>query len=175
MNGKAENAVVVVKRGKPEQIIVNFDAARIRAPFLLRCGAFLIDYILLVSIPVIGLLLGRAYGDDGVKLLNSEISNTGWLIMFLLALTNFIILPLFTGQSLGKMLTGLKILKKDGHPATLSALLIRHTAGYLLTAFSLGLGFLPAIFGEKGRALHDLVAGTVVIYGQQRIAGRVSD
>ena len=174
MNAKAEK-VVAVKRNKPEQVIVNFDAARIKAPFLLRCGSFLIDYIILVSIPVIGILLGRAAGDDGVKLLNSEISNTGWLIMFMLALTNFVILPMFSGQSLGKMLTGLKILKKDGNPATLGALLLRHTIGYLLTAVSLGLGFLTAIFGQKGRALHDYVAGTVVIYGQQKIARELSE
>jgi uncharacterized RDD family membrane protein YckC len=174
MNAKAEK-VVAVKRNKPEQVIVNFDAARIKAPFLLRCGSFLIDYIILVSIPVIGILLGRAAGEDGVKLLNSEISNTGWLIMFMLALTNFVILPMFSGQSLGKMLTGLKILKKDGTPATLGALLLRHTVGYLLTAATLGLGFLTAVLGPKGRALHDYVAGTVVIYGQQRIAREISE
>jgi uncharacterized RDD family membrane protein YckC len=174
MNAKAEKAGDV-NRTTPEQVIVNFDAARLKAPFLLRCGAFLIDYIVLVSIPVLGLLLGRAYGSDGTKLLNSEISNTGWLIMFLLALTNFVILPMFSGQSLGKMLTGLKILQKDGHPATFAQLLARHTVGYFLTAITLGLGFLPTIFGEKGRALHDLVSGTVVIYGRRRVAREISE
>ncbi len=174
MNAKAEKTVAV-RRFKSEQKIVDFDAARVKAPFLLRCGAFLIDYIVLVSVPVLGLLLGRAYGNDGVKLLNSEISNTGWLIMLLLALTNFVILPLFSGQSLGKMLTGLKILRKDGHPPSLGALFLRHTVGYLLSALTVGLGFLPAIFGARGRALHDFVAGTVVIYGQQRIAREITE
>ena len=55
----------------------------------------MIDYILLVCIPVLALLLGRFYGVDGVKLLNSELSNTGWLIMLLLGLTNFVIFPMF--------------------------------------------------------------------------------
>src|SRR6185369_4445618 len=115
MSANAEKNIAV-KRAKPEQVVVNFDAERLRAPFLRRCGAFLIDYILLVCIPVISLLLGRFYGVDGIKLLNSELSNTGWLIMLLVAVTNFVIFPMFSGQSIGKMLTGIRIVKKDGTP-----------------------------------------------------------
>jgi len=38
----------------------------------------------------------------------------------------------------------------------------------LLTAVSLGLGFLVSIFSGNGRALHDYLAGTVVIYADKR-------
>src|SRR5689334_21011007 len=106
---------VRVERGVPasasrsREIIVDFDATELKAPFLLRCGALLIDYILIVSIPIICLLIGRMFGDDGRKLLNSELSNTGWLVAILLAVTNFVIFPMFSGQSIGKMLTGLRI------------------------------------------------------------------
>ncbi len=172
MSANAKTAIPV-KKIKPEQVVVNFDAERLKAPFLLRCGAFLIDYILLVCIPVLGLLLGRFYGNDGVKLLNSELSNTGWLIMLLLGLTNFVIFPMFSGQSIGKMLTGLRIVQKDGTPATFLQLLLRHTIGYLLTAMTLGLGFLFSAVNQKGRALQDLVGGTVVIYGKQRVSEQV--
>lgn len=174
MSAKAENNIPV-KRVRPEQIVVNFDAERLKAPFLLRCGAFLIDYILLVCIPVISLLLGRFYGVDGMKLLNSELSNSGWLIMFLLGVTNFVIFPMFSGQSIGKMLTGIRIVKKDGSPATFLQLLFRHTIGYLLTALTFGLGFLFSALNQKGRALQDLVGGTVVIYGKQRVAKEITE
>lgn len=169
MSAKAEKNIAV-KRAKPTQIVVDFDAERLRAPFLLRCGAFLMDYILLVCIPVVFLLLGRFYGADGVKLLNSELSSTGWLIMLLSGLTNFVIFPMFSGQSIGKMLTGIRIVGKDGTPPTFLQLLLRHTVGYLLTALTLGLGFLFSALNQKGRALQDLVGGTVVIYGKQKIA-----
>lgn len=159
-----------VRRGKPEQVVVNFEAERLKAPFLLRCGSFLIDYILLVSIPVIALMLGRFYGVDGVKLLNSELSNTGWLIMLLLALTNFVIFPMFNGQSIGKMLTGIRIVRRDGTPPSFVQLLARHTIGYLLTGLTGGLGFLFSALNQKGRALQDLVGGTIVIYGRRRVA-----
>ncbi len=174
MSAKAEK-YIAVKTTKPGHIVVDFDPERLRAPFLLRCGSFLIDYILLVCIPVASLLLGRFYGVDGMKLLNSELSNTGWLIMFLLAITNFVIFPMFSGQSIGKMLTGIRIVRKDGTPATFGQLLLRHTIGYLLTAITGGLGFLFSALNQKGRALHDLIGGTVVIYGKQRISKEVNE
>lgn len=168
MNVRSETAVPI-KRYKAEQTIVDFEAERLKAPFLLRCGAILIDYILLICVPVVSLLLGRAFDYDGAKLLNSEISNAGWLVMILFAVTNFVIFPMLSGRSLGKMLTGLKIVKSDGNAASLSSLLVRHLVGYPLTVLTFGLGFLLAVFNQKGRALHDLLANTVVVYGRRRL------
>ncbi len=156
------------KNFKAVRRIVGFDAEHLKAPFLLRCGAILIDYILLAAIPVAGLLLGRFFNYDGAKLLNNEIGNAGWLITLLLFATNFFILPLFSGQSVGKMLTGLKVVRKDGGEALLPALLIRHLIGYPLVILTAGLGFLVSVFNSKGRALHDFLAGTVVVYGQKK-------
>lgn len=164
MSARVERTVPA-KAAKPEQIIVNFDAARLKAPFLLRCGALLIDYILLVSVPVINLLLARMF-EEPSKFLKS--ANTGWLIMILFALTNFIILPLFSGQTIGKILTGLRIVEINGSAPTFSRLFIRHLIGYPLTFLTLGFGFLFSIMNEKGRALHDFLAGTTVVYGRIR-------
>ena len=136
----------------------------------MRCGAILIDYILLVVAPVAALLAGRFFDYDGAKLLNGETSNAGWLIMILLALTNFIIFPLLSGQTVGKKLTGLKVVKTDGAEASLGALVVRHLIGYPLVFLTAGLGFLISVFNAKGRALHDFLSGTVVVYGQQKIS-----
>ena len=154
---------------KVEPIIVDFDVERLKAPFLLRCGAILIDYILLVAVPVISLLIGRSFEYDGAKLLNSEVSNAGWLIMILFGITNFVIFPMFSGQSIGKMLTGLRVVRTDGSAASFSRLLIRHLIGYPLTILTGGLGLLIAALTSKGRALHDFLAGTIVVYGRKRI------
>lgn len=159
---------VPIRHFKAEQVVVDFDAKRLKAPFLLRCGAILIDYILLICAPVISLLLGRAFNYDGSKLLTSEISNAGWLIMILLIITNFVIFPMLTGKSLGKMLTGLRIVKTDGNPPSLISLLLRHLVGYPLTIMTFGLGLLLTVFNENGRALHDFLAGTIVVYGRRR-------
>ncbi len=167
MNARVERTVPA-KAVRTEQVIIDFQAERLKAPFLLRCGAILVDYILLIFIPVGSLLIGRLMNIESSKLLNSEISNTGWLIMILLALTNFVIFPMFSGQSVGKMLTGLRVVRTDGKAASFSQLLVRHSIGYLLTIATLGLGFLFSILNQKGRALHDFLVGTVVVYGRRR-------
>ncbi|CAN5709731.1 hypothetical protein BH20ACI4_BH20ACI4_19980 [soil metagenome] len=168
MESNLENNSPVRRALRTERVVVDFDAERLKAPFLLRCGAFLIDYILLIFIPVIGLLIARYSGDDGAKLLNSEINSTGWLIALLIGLTNFVIFPMFSGQSLGKLLTGLRVVNMQGDFPSFGKLLLRHSIGYFLTLLSGGLGFLFSVFNLKGRALHDLLAGTIVIYGQRK-------
>ena len=168
MKSNMEKTVPAKRALRTERVIVDFDAERLKAPFLLRCGAFLIDYILLVSIPVIGLLIARFAGEDGAKLLNSEINSTGWLIALLLGLTNLVIFPMFSGQSLGKMLTGLRVVNMEGDFPSFGKLLLRHSVGYVLTLLTGGLGFLFSVFNPKGRALHDLISGTIVIYGQRK-------
>lgn len=162
-----------IRKFKTKKVILNFDAKRLKAPFLLRAGAVLIDYIVLIFIPVASMLLARWMGEDGARLLNSEINNTGWLITILLALTNFVIFPMFSGQSIGKMLTGLRIVNSDGTDATISRLLLRHLVGYPLTILTFGLGLLLSIFNERGMALHDYLAGTVVVFGRRKIEKKI--
>lgn len=167
MSARVEKTATI-RRIKPEEVIVNFEAEKLKAPFLLRCGALMIDYVLFISVPVIALLIGRYMGNDGAKLLDSQLSTVGWLIAVLIGVTNFILLPMFTGQSIGKMLTGLSVVRTDGRVPSFVNLLLRHFIGYPLTFITGGLGFLLSIINAKGRALHDFIAGTVVIYGKKR-------
>lgn len=168
MSARVEKAVPT-NTIQTKQVVVGFDAEKLKAPFLLRCGSLLIDYILIVSVPAISILLGRFMGYDGAKLLNSEVNNAGWLITILLAITNFIIFPMFSGQSIGKIMTGLRITNVDGTMPGYSSLLLRHLVGYPITLLTGGLGFLLAAFTNKGRALHDYLTGTVVVYGQKKV------
>ena len=156
------------KKSKTEQIIVGFDAEQLKTPFLLKCGAILIDYILLISVPVISVLLGRMKGYDGARLLNSEISDAGWVVTLLLVLTNFFILPAFNGQSVGKMLAGLRITKLNGSPPGFGNLILRHLVGYPITLLTGGLGYLLQFFNKNGRSLHDFIGQTIVVYGQRK-------
>jgi uncharacterized RDD family membrane protein YckC len=154
-----------------EQVIVNFDAGRVKAPFVLRCAALCVDYIVVVMIPVLILLIGRMMGNDGSKLLGGPLNSMGWLIAVLIGLTNLIILPAVSGQSLGKALTGIRIVTLNGEAAHFNQVLRRNILGYLLTLVTGLFGFILAAFTSDGRALHDYVAGTVVIYAQKRPKG----
>jgi uncharacterized RDD family membrane protein YckC len=92
-----------------------------------------------------------------------------WFLGGILFVINFVLLPLFSGQTIGKMLFGLTIVKLDGTPVHLMGLLVRNVLGYLITAMSFGLGFLVSAVNNSGRSLHDYIAGTVVIQGRKKL------
>ncbi|MEP6925782.1 MAG: RDD family protein [Pyrinomonadaceae bacterium] len=148
--------------------IVGFDAKRFRAPFTLRCAALLIDYLILIIAPVLALMLSRSAGVSGAKIFDNQSYYVGWLISSLLLVTNFVILPAVSGRTIGKAAMGLRVVQKDGRGLTFTSAMLRHLIGYPLTFLSGGLGFLLAIFNAKGRALHDFIAGTVVVQAGQK-------
>ena len=63
------------------------------------------------------------------------------------------------GQTLGKMLMGVVVVRRDGAPAGYGRALLRCMGGGLCL-LTLGLGRLPALFTRERRGLPDLVAGT---------------
>jgi uncharacterized RDD family membrane protein YckC len=168
MSAVSDRTVQVNNPGARE-IVVGFSPEAVKAPFFLRCGALIIDYIIVIAIPVIGLLVSRFTGNDGAKLLNEGVSSASWLVAALVGFTNIVFLPMFSGQTIGKIVTGLRIVRIDGTAPTIGAIAFRQTVGYFFTLVSGGLGFLFSVFSSKGRSLHDYLSGTVVIYADRRI------
>ena len=133
-----------------------------RAPFALRCGAVLVDYTVVAGIAAAGTLMAQLLGG-GSRAAGSTVIEFGFVAALVVALLDLIALPVLTGRTLGKWVTGLRVERRDGEPLDLGRALLRHTVGYLLSLLPLGLGFLLAAFNREGRALHDLLAGTVVV------------
>ncbi|HVF47535.1 MAG TPA: RDD family protein [Pyrinomonadaceae bacterium] len=163
MASAAPRAIAATKSSGTEKI-VDFAPERIKAPFILRCAALAVDYILLLATPVLWLivskLLSETPGDVGIGAI-------GWLVGSLVFIVNFLLLPLRRGQSLGKMVAGLTILQMDGQAVDAGAVVRRNLIGYAATILTLGFGFLLAVITERGRALHDLIGGTVVVRGRK--------
>lgn len=63
------------------------------------------------------------------------------------------------GQTVGKMLMGVAVVRRDGAPAGYGRALLRCVGGGLCL-LTLGLGRLLVLFTRDRRALSDLVAGT---------------
>lgn len=148
------------------EVVVDFSPEVLQAPFLLRLGSMIIDYLVLVLLPAASLFYARIAGEP----LGVMTDRTMWLLSGLLFLANIIVIPLFTGRSLGKMLTGLRIVRFDGTEPGIGVILLRQTLGYLVTAITLGIGFLLCVFSVNGRTLHDVLTGTMVVQGRRRIA-----
>ena len=162
----AERAISLAKR-TPAERIVGFSANELRAPFLLRAAALFIDYLLLLIVPILWLVASGFLTDSGSRTLGPGV----WLVALLVFILDFLVLPMFTGRTLGKALLGLTIVRLDGTRMDVSTVLRRNLLGYLLTAATLGLGFLVVAINRSGRALHDLVGGTIVVRARRTLNG----
>ncbi len=66
------------------------------------------------------------------------------------------------GQTPGKMLMGLQVVRRDGEEIGYGRAFLRWV-GYFFAMLPLGLGLTMVLFHPHGRGLHDLLAGTCVI------------
>jgi uncharacterized RDD family membrane protein YckC len=68
-----------------------------------------------------------------------------------------------TGQTPGKAVMGIRVVRFDGKPMTLWTS-VRRIAGYVLSLAAVGIGFLVILADDRRRGWHDKTAGTCVIY-----------
>lgn len=148
---------------------------RFRAPFALRCGALLIDYILLALILTFSIMLARLMGG-GARMAGGTAEKIGILVTLVVAVLDLGVFAGLRGKTVGKWTTGLRIERTDGRLPGVGWALLRNFIGYPLSLLPFGLGFLMVTVNPSGRALHDLIAGTVVIreYGPPAISPRRS-
>jgi uncharacterized RDD family membrane protein YckC len=66
------------------------------------------------------------------------------------------------GQSPGKSVVNIKVIKTTGAPLTASDVILR-LIGYWVSGICFGLGFLWASWDSKSQAWHDKIAGTYVV------------
>jgi uncharacterized RDD family membrane protein YckC len=64
--------------------------------------------------------------------------------------------------TVGKMALGIRVTDLDGRRITFGRATGRHF-GKILSGLILGIGFLMAAFTERKQALHDMLAGTLVV------------
>jgi uncharacterized RDD family membrane protein YckC len=79
----------------------------------------------------------------------------------LLKISYFYAFTAVGGQTIGKMGVGTCVIADNGAPVD-AARAMRRTCAGVLSVLLLGLGFVPALFGNR-RALHDRLAGTRVV------------
>src|SRR5881396_546731 len=73
---------------------------RYRAPFALRCGALLIDYILLALILTFSIMVARLMGG-GARVAGGTAEKIGVFIMLIVAVADLGVLAGITGRSIG--------------------------------------------------------------------------
>lgn len=77
----------------------------------------------------------------------------------------FIGLWMISGQTPGKTIMGLRIVRADGERLKLRNAIIRFV-GYWVSAALLFIGYLLVLFDNRRQALHDKLGGTIVVYSE---------
>lgn len=142
---------------------------RYRAPFALRCGALLIDYIVLVLIMTFSTMIARLIGG-GARMAGGTAERVGLILTLVMAVIDLGLLAGLTGRSIGKWTTGLRIERISGGPPGILRAFLRHFIGYPLSLLPFGLGFLIVTVSPSGRSLHDFIAGTIVVRRNEMVA-----
>ena len=129
-----------------------------------RLGAGVVDLLIITGIDAVVLLLTSRLAGVDLDGQSTATLLTPPLFSFLLLLDFGYLLTLtsLSGQTLGKMLFSIRVVNVIGGEASTRQIIIR-TFGWLISVLLLGIAFLFLFVGKK-RGLHDLAAGTNVVY-----------
>jgi uncharacterized RDD family membrane protein YckC len=168
---RTETPVLPLAAGPEESATVSARDAAVRrdtgatpAGWPRRLGAALIDLVILggISAGVLTLTLriaGLELSVDHLVLIRPIPMAAFLLLLAFLYLAGFTI---GGGQTIGKMVCGVRVIGDDGGGVDAAGAVVR-SLGWLLTAGTLGLLFVPALFHADRRAPHDRLAGTRVV------------
>ncbi len=139
------------------------------AGFVSRAAAFVLDVVIVaVLLSAAGMLL-RLLADffnfalpdtlDGAVVAGAGIFGGGLLFQ----LVYFVFFWAALGQTPGKILLGLRIVRPEGQRLGVIRAIVRYF-GYWISAIPLGLGFFWVLVDRRRRGWHDKLAGTQVVF-----------
>ncbi|MGH9766004.1 MAG: RDD family protein [Blastocatellia bacterium] len=130
----------------------------------LRCGAFLLDYILTLLIPAVTLVLAvyvkRRWMAPAAA---NAVVIFGYLATAAVIYLNYVYFYLRHGQSFGKRFIGIRVVRIDGEPIDYRTAVLRHIVGYPLCVLLFGLGIIWMFWDGRQQGWHDKLAKTIVI------------
>ncbi|NEW54229.1 RDD family protein [Nocardia cyriacigeorgica] len=138
-----------------------------------RAAAFLVDVVLQL---IIGWML--MFGIVAV-LLPSDL-DSAWLATAVLSTVIIVLVgypvaseTIGRGRTLGKLMFGLRVVRADGGPTDFRHALTRGLAGAIVDFWMLGgfgaIAMITSLCSPNARRVGDVLAGTVVVYSQQRL------
>jgi uncharacterized RDD family membrane protein YckC len=159
------------------------------AGWWLRFAAYLLDTVILLCIAV-AVFLG-VWGTSG------EAGTAGIAALITWGATDYLVRGLFyapllmrrrgghNGQTIGKQVAGIRVVREDGRPMSYGAAVLREwlaktvvvqVAGVALTGgVAVLLDYIWPLWDERNQALHDRVASTVVLEARPSSARRGPD
>ena len=129
--------------------------------FWIRVVAFTVDMVVIMLAQfLLGVLAGRRWGVDVER--SSTLQGAVAFFTLLFAVLYPTVLHTLTGQTVGKLLVGVRVVAIDGGLLPPGAAFLRAVVAWLALPFLLALGHVMAGLRKDKRALHDLLAGSRV-------------
>ena len=157
-----------IAAGVTHGVSSSYDHVSPYAGYRARLLAFLIDQVLLLSVflSLVALAAGELFiaSDYG----EVDPSDRSYYIAFSIIgafpplwVLYHAVLWGISGKTLGKMIMGIQVVRRDGERIGFGRAALR-TLAYTISAATLHIGTLLGLFGEERRAMHDILSGTVV-------------
>jgi uncharacterized RDD family membrane protein YckC len=129
--------------------------------FWIRVVALGLDVVVIMLAQfLLSVLAGRRWGVDVER--SSTLQGAVVFFTLLFAVLYPTILHTLTGQTIGKLVVGVRVLATDGELLPPGAAFLRAVVHWLSLGFMLGLGHVLAGLRKDKRGLHDLLAGSRV-------------
>jgi uncharacterized RDD family membrane protein YckC/Tfp pilus assembly major pilin PilA len=139
-------------------------AVGVYAGFWKRFAAFILDYIIVVVLAMMaGAVIGLIYGVGAGAPTDDAASGLGAIAGLLVWWLYYALMESSTTQAtLGKMALGIRVVDQEGNAVSFGRATGRNFAKFL-SGMILMIGYLMAGFTSRKQALHDLVAGCLVV------------
>jgi uncharacterized RDD family membrane protein YckC len=145
------------------------------AGFWRRLAAFLIDIFALsviCSVIILTIAPYHWFGFDGLWGSSDVLNEPVWravpyviagnLLSLLVNIAYFVAFWVWRGQTPGKMLLGIKLVRQDASKVTIGVALLRYL-GYIVSAAVLFIGFIWVALDSRKQGFHDKIAETYVV------------
>ncbi|HEX6710860.1 MAG TPA: RDD family protein [Rubrobacter sp.] len=128
-----------------------------------RVLATIVDAIVLgVGFWVMAILFGSTSVEGGQ--VGASLSGLAFLVLSLLSIAYFIVLEGYLGQTLGKMLVGIKVVREDtGAVPGIKGATIRTVMRLIDGLFAYLVAFIAVLASQKNQRLGDMLANTLVV------------
>jgi uncharacterized RDD family membrane protein YckC len=161
----------MITRASPERLV---GLQGTYAGFMTRLGGCLIDIVVIFALFSLG---GQILEYVASAVFGASFELADWPVVSGLALAGWAFFycayPLaVSGRTFGMAVVGVRAVRADGRELTTGRAVVRVLA-FPLSFLLFGFGFLLVLLKRDRRALHDLVAGTAVVYGWDARAARL--
>lgn len=148
----------------PDHLYTEAEVIGSPAGFWIRAGAYMLDNVLLTVAGIIATvtIVGIEPGEALKQLTGQSEGSATTIITAGLEVAYFTFATGRWGQTVGKALLGLKVVRVDGSRLSYWRSFARYWA-YLVSLLPLGLGFISIVLSSQKRGWHDFLCNTRVV------------